>query len=51
MSDKEGKVLKIYDGSRPRDEDLYDLTWVNQVPGSRSGSALRWSTRKTSATP
>jgi len=31
MSDKEGKVLKIYDGSRPRDEDLYELTWVNQV--------------------
>lgn len=31
MSDKEGKVLKIYDGSRARDEDLYDLTWVNQV--------------------
>jgi hypothetical protein len=31
MSEKEGKVLKIYDGSRPRDEDLYDLTWVNQV--------------------
>jgi len=31
MSEKEGKVLKIYDGSRARDEDLYDLTWVNQV--------------------
>jgi hypothetical protein len=31
MSEKEGKVLKIYEGSRPRDEDLYELTWVNQV--------------------
>ena len=31
MSEKEGKVLKIYDGSRARDEDLYDLTWVNQI--------------------
>jgi hypothetical protein len=31
MSEKEGKILKIYDGSIPREEDLYDLTWVNQV--------------------
>lgn len=31
MSEKEGKILKIYDGSRAREEDLYDLTWVNQL--------------------
>lgn len=30
-SEKEGKILKIYDGSRAREEDLYDLTWVNQL--------------------
>ncbi|HEX8479911.1 MAG TPA: hypothetical protein VF663_16315 [Telluria sp.] len=31
MSEKEGKILKIYEGSRAREEELYDLTWVNQV--------------------
>jgi hypothetical protein len=31
MSEKEGKILKIYDKSIPREDDLYDLTWVNQV--------------------
>jgi hypothetical protein len=29
MSEKE--VLKIYDGSRPRDEDLFETSYVNQV--------------------
>jgi hypothetical protein len=29
--DAEGKILKIYDGSLPRDDDLYDMTRVNQV--------------------
>ena len=29
MSEKE--VLKIYDGSRPRDEDLFETSNVNQV--------------------
>jgi hypothetical protein len=27
----EGKILKIYDGSRPLDEDLYEMTRVNQL--------------------
>lgn len=31
MSEKEGKVLKIYDGSRPLDEDLFETSHVNQV--------------------
>ena len=31
MSEKEGKILEIYEGSRAREEELYDLTWVNQV--------------------
>ena len=31
VSEKQGKILKIYEGSRPLDEDLYDLTWVNQL--------------------
>jgi len=31
MSEKEGKILEIYEGSRAREEELYDLTWVNQI--------------------
>lgn len=31
MSDAEKKILKIYDGSRPRDEDLYETSHVNQL--------------------
>lgn len=31
MSDVEGKVLKIYDKSRPVEEDLFETTRVNQV--------------------
>jgi hypothetical protein len=27
----EGKILKIYDGSRPLDEDLYEMTRINQL--------------------
>lgn len=29
--DAEGKILKIYDGSRPVEEDLFETTRVNQV--------------------
>ena len=29
MSDVEKKILKIYDGSRPVDEDLFDSSTVN----------------------
>jgi hypothetical protein len=31
MSDIEGKILKIYDKSKPEDEDLYDSSTVNHV--------------------
>ncbi len=31
MSDKEKKILKIYDGSRPVEEDLFDSSTVNHV--------------------
>ena len=31
MSDAEKKILKIYDGSRPVDEDLFETSRVNQV--------------------
>lgn len=31
MSDVEEKILKIYDGSKPVVEDLYDTSNVNQV--------------------
>lgn len=31
MSDKEGKILKIYDGSLPADQDLYDSSNVNHI--------------------
>lgn len=31
MSDAEKKILKIYDGSRPNVEDLYETSHVNQV--------------------
>ncbi|HEX8785953.1 MAG TPA: hypothetical protein VF793_07215 [Telluria sp.] len=30
MSDVEGKILKMYDKSKPEDEDLYDISHVNQ---------------------
>jgi hypothetical protein len=29
MSDAEGKILKMYDKSKPEDEDLYDISYVN----------------------
>jgi hypothetical protein len=31
MSDAEREIIKIYDGSRPLDEDLFETTYVNQV--------------------
>lgn len=31
MSDAEKKILKIYDGSRPVDEDLFETSHVNQL--------------------
>ncbi|MGZ8289236.1 MAG: hypothetical protein ACXW2U_09255 [Telluria sp.] len=31
MSEAEKKLLKIYDGSRPAEEDLYDTSNVNHV--------------------
>jgi hypothetical protein len=31
MSEAEREILKIYDGSRPRDEDLFETSHVNQV--------------------
>jgi hypothetical protein len=31
MSDKEEKLLKIYDGSHPVEEDLFERSYVNQV--------------------
>ena len=34
MSDAENKILKIYDGSRPLDEDLYDVSYVNHIAWS-----------------
>jgi hypothetical protein len=29
MSDVEGKILRIYDKSKPKDEDLYEISHVN----------------------
>lgn len=34
MSDAEGKILKIYDGSLPNDEDLFETSHVNHVAWS-----------------
>lgn len=34
MSDAEQKILKIYDGSRPVDEDLFETSHVNHVAWS-----------------
>ena len=31
MSDIEGKILRIYDKSKPEDEDLYETSNVNHV--------------------
>lgn len=31
MSDVEKKILKIYDGSRPVEEDLFETNMINQV--------------------
>jgi hypothetical protein len=31
MSDAEEKILKIYDGSRPVDEDLFERNMINQL--------------------
>jgi len=31
MSDAEKKILKIYDGSRPVDEDLFETSMINQL--------------------
>jgi hypothetical protein len=34
MSDIEGKILKMYDKSKPEDEDLYDTSNVNHLAWS-----------------
>jgi hypothetical protein len=34
MSDIEGKILKIYDKSKPEDEDLYETSNVNHLAWS-----------------
>ncbi|WP_296943413.1 hypothetical protein [uncultured Massilia sp.] len=34
MSDIEGKILRMYDKSKPEDEDLYDTSNVNHVAWS-----------------
>ncbi|MES2018407.1 MAG: hypothetical protein V4484_18115 [Pseudomonadota bacterium] len=31
MNDAEEKILKIYDGSRPVEEDLFERSWINQL--------------------
>ena len=31
MSDVEKEILKIYDGSMPVEEDLFERNWINQV--------------------
>ena len=31
MSDAEKKILKIYDGSRPAEEDLFETNMINQL--------------------
>jgi len=31
MSEKENKLLKIYDGSAPVEEDLFERSYVNQL--------------------
>lgn len=31
MSDAEKKILRIYDGSRPVDEDLFETSYVNHA--------------------
>ena len=31
MNDAEKKILKIYDGSRPVDEDLFETSYVNHI--------------------
>lgn len=31
MSDAEKKILKIYDGSRPVEEDLFETSLINQL--------------------
>ena len=31
MSDSEKKILKIYDGSRPVDDDLFETSHVNHI--------------------
>lgn len=45
MSEKEEKVLKIYDGSRPLEEDLFERSYVNQVAWTLAlvfGGLLLW---------
>ncbi|MDQ1815302.1 hypothetical protein RBA41_18540 [Massilia sp. CCM 9210] len=34
MSDPEEKIIKIYDGSRPVEEDLFERNWINQLAWS-----------------
>lgn len=34
MSDPQEKLLKIYDGSRPVEEDLFERNWINQLAWS-----------------
>ncbi|MES3025090.1 MAG: hypothetical protein V4857_26245 [Pseudomonadota bacterium] len=31
MNDKEAKIIKIYDGSKPVEEDLYESNLINQL--------------------
>ena len=31
MSDVEKKILKIYDGSMPVEDDLFERNWINQL--------------------
>ncbi len=31
MSEAEKKILKIYDGSMPVEEDLFEKSWINQL--------------------
>ena len=31
MSDVEKKILKIYDGSMPVEDDLFERQWINQL--------------------
>jgi hypothetical protein len=34
MSEAESKVIKIYDGSRPDEKNLFETNWINQLAWS-----------------